>query len=75
MTKSKFAVLVWLFVSWAVMFAVTIVTEARIMARGVMPLISVICLLWFVYITISLIRGEKEEDKSNGSQKNKKNKK
>jgi hypothetical protein len=42
---------------WLVMFAVTLVTEARFMARGVMPLITAVCVLWFAYWTISTLRG------------------
>jgi hypothetical protein len=54
--NNKFGTLCVLGVIWVVMFAVTIVTEARFMARGVMPMISAICVLWLAYWSVSLLR-------------------
>jgi hypothetical protein len=53
----RFKVMMILLAMWVFLFAVTLVTEARTMARGVMPLISGALVLWAVYWTISLAFG------------------
>jgi hypothetical protein len=52
-----FAVLIGMAIAWAVLFGITVITKAPTMARGVMPLISVVIVLWLVYWTVAAIRG------------------
>ena len=52
-----FKVMMILLAVWIGLFAVTVVTEARTMARGVMPLISGVLVLWIAYWTIQWLRG------------------
>lgn len=54
---NHFKVMLILFAVWAGLLVFTLATKAAALARGVMPLISVILLGWLAYWTISAIRG------------------
>lgn len=57
---NHFKVMMILLAVWGTAFAVTLVTEARTMARGVMPMITGVIVLWALYWTIALAFGGKK---------------
>ena len=50
-TEKKFKILVRLLMVWGAIFAVMLITESRLVARGVLPLISIACIGWMAYYT------------------------
>lgn len=54
--NKKFKTFYYMAGIWVVIFILTLISEARFMARGILPLISFILIISFAYLTISIIK-------------------
>lgn len=51
-----------LIIAWLVIFFLTLVTHIVFMAKGVLPLITALCIFWFAYWTLSILRNMQNRD-------------
>lgn len=70
MQEKKFQAFVILGIAWVIAFLLMLITKLPT-ARGVLALISVVCVLWFAYWTIVIIRGTDTEKETNADNKKK----
>lgn len=52
----KYTVAVVIGIVWVLAFVIAIFTQQVVLIRGVLPLISLVMLLWLGYITITLFK-------------------